>query len=540
MPDYMHYQVLSGMDDVFSATSLWQAPGFALFSRKPGLRDLLERWPREMRGKTMTRCFCHVVLSLPQEILEDDAHLARGSRARELQLALQQRHQTDFGDLLDGDEVRYQLVADSKLMPDEVGVRFGHAVYIPATDEARQGRLRFSTDGQQWTLLGAVYPGQRVIQLCADPVMSSFQISDWPFDPDAPVLLINDGTRCHLRTKGKMRSEIDDAHSCFRLQLDRQSCYVKYEPDAGIRAASIWKPRPANCPQISQPATGATALAAIALRATGTMERYDKTPVNDEGGDQTKLTTPVSADEATALPQQSIRRPTDDLTWVPVPRRSSRLSLVGLALPRLDGYQQLGLESLEIGFNRQLQICMASDALLRIRVNLDNQIRVGNNKGWKSVALPSQFAPFQEDELRLAPCHPALQERYCATLSLPHEISVPLCVGQPYLFGRGVSHFADLCVLDAPHFLHPATASHAATGVTAPASADQLGLSRRAFRFEAGQDGLLITRDAPNQVLYHLDKQCQWMSSMDQGTQSWLLPNGHHLVAGNYVLRYDA
>ena len=540
MPDYMHYQVLSGMDDVFCAVSLWQAPGFALFSRKTGLRDLLERWPREVRGKTMTRCFCHVILSLPQEILEDDAHLARGSRAQELQLALQNKHQTDFGDLLDANEVRYQLVADSQLLPDQIGVRFGHAVYIPAIDETRQGRLRFSTDGKQWTLLGAVYAGQRVIQLCADPALSSFQISNWPFGPETPVLLVNDGTRCHLRMKGKMRSEMDETLSCFRLQMDRQSCHLKYEPEPGIRAASIWKPRPANYPPIRNPATSALPSASLTSQDADMPAQYIKAAANAKTGDRKQAALPTQPDDATALPLQSNRRPIDDLTWVPAPRRSSRLSLVALALPRLDGYRQLGLESLEIGFNRQLQICNASEASLRIRVNLDNQIRVDNNKGGHSVALPSRFAPFQDDELRLAPCHPALQERYCATLSLPHEISVPLCAGQPYLFGRGVSNFAALCVLDAPHFLHAAMTSHATDGATAPASADQLGLSRRAFRFEARQDGLLITRDAPNQMLYHLDKQCQWVSSIEQSTNNWILPNGHHLVAGNYVLRYDA
>ncbi len=225
---------------------------------------------------------------------------------------------------------------------------------------------------------------------------------------------------------------------------------------------------------------------------------------------------------------------------MPLPRRHSRLSLVALALPRLDGYRQLGLESLEIGFDRQLHICAASGAALRIRVQLDNQIRVGTSKGWQAVALPSRFAPFQETELRLAPCHPALQERYCATLALPHETSVPLCQGQSYLFGRGVSNFAPLCVLDAAHFLQTSADAPVAMGRAAPASADQLGLSRRAFRFEAGNDGLLITRDAPNQMLYHLDSQCQWLNNPQPDENTWLLPNGHHLIAGNYVLRYDA
>jgi hypothetical protein len=68
----------------FNAEAIWQAPGLALFSRRPLLRDLLERSPREHRGRAATRCFSHVTLMLPQEEVDDDYHLTRGARARDL------------------------------------------------------------------------------------------------------------------------------------------------------------------------------------------------------------------------------------------------------------------------------------------------------------------------------------------------------------------------------------------------------------------------------------------------------------------------
>jgi hypothetical protein len=72
------------VNDVFNAEAIWQAPGLALFSRRPLLRDLLERAPREQRGRAATRCFSHVTLMLPQEEVDDDRHLTRGARVRDL------------------------------------------------------------------------------------------------------------------------------------------------------------------------------------------------------------------------------------------------------------------------------------------------------------------------------------------------------------------------------------------------------------------------------------------------------------------------
>lgn len=531
MPAYIHHQILTQVGDVFCGASLWQTPGFTLFSRKNSLRDLLERFPREVRGKNISRCFSHIILSLPQEALEDDEHLARGNRARELMQILQQKHHTDFGDLLDGDEIRYRIAADPRLAPDQVGVRFGHAVHVPGSDDVAQGKLRLSNDGRHWQALGPVYPGQRLILLAGDEPQSSLPVAGWPFAADTSILLINDGARLQLRPKGKLRCEFDAEQNCHVLQHERQRAFLKYDLIPTVRAASVWKPRPASLPSASfctsaapMPATHATAGKRGLAQARG-------------------------SDDATALPQlkPSPVNHEQDLTWVPGERSSSRLSLVGLALPRLDGYQELGIQELEIGFNRQLQICAAAAAEISISVNQHNQIQVRNSRNQQTVALPTRFAPFQDEELDLAPCHATLQERYCATLRLPHPVCLALARGQQQLFGRGVRAFASLQLLDAPHFLRhhvdrPADhfADQAAPRNRQPASADQLGLSRRACRIEAGMDGLRVTREAPNQALYHLDAQWQLVSSMEPDATPYLIPDGHHLVAGNYVLRFDA
>src|SRR3954465_13981224 len=138
MPIYVQHEVLGRIPDVFNADAIWQAPGLALFARRPLLRDLLERSPREHRGRTATRSFAHVTLLLPQEEVDDDRHLTRGARARDLAQGLAALHQKDFGDLLGGDDVRYHVVGTERLEPGEVEVKFGHAVYLPAPDEQIQ------------------------------------------------------------------------------------------------------------------------------------------------------------------------------------------------------------------------------------------------------------------------------------------------------------------------------------------------------------------------------------------------------------------
>jgi len=94
---------------------------------------------------------------------------------------------------------------------------------------------------------------------------------------------------------------------------------------------------------------------------------------------------------------------------------------------------------------------------------------------------------------------------------------------------------AGLRVLDAPHFLRQQDGS-------AAASADRLGLSRNAFSWEATGEGLRVVRLSETQALFHLDPELRLVAQIDAATeeQPYLIPSGHHLVAGHYVLRFDA
>jgi hypothetical protein len=82
------------------------------------------------------------------------------------------------------------------------------------------------------------------------------------------------------------------------------------------------------------------------------------------------------------------------------------------------------------------------------------------------------------------------------------------------------------------------TCTPAADGATGTSSPDRIGLSRSAFEFEAAAGGLAIKRLAASQALYQLNEQMQFVAAMTDPT--CVLPPGHHIVAGHYVLRFDA
>jgi len=118
---------------------------------------------------------------------------------------------------------------------------------------------------------------------------------------------------------------------------------------------------------------------------------------------------------------------------------------------------------------------------------------------------------------------------------LPQGPSQPAAAGTRLTFGRGMPSLGALRVLDTPQFVRQGDGAPAA-------SADRLGLSRNAFSWEASSDGLRVARLAPTQALYHLDEQLALVAQIETATQEqpYVIPSGHHLVAGHYVLRFDA
>ncbi|MEW7849795.1 hypothetical protein AB2N08_13930 [Massilia aurea] len=520
MPVYVQHEVLGKVEDVFNADALWQAPGLALFSRRALLRDLLERSPRELRGRAATRCFSHVTLVLPQDDVDDDRHLTRGARVRDLAQSLAALHQKDFGDLLGGDEVRYFISGDDSIAPGEVQVKFGHAVYLPAPGEQVQYTVTASRDSAIWQPVCAIYPNQRLTLVGLDAANATFTVPGWPFGPEGGLLLVNDGPDAPLelqvRPKDSFECVLDAANGYYVLRgkgASAQRLLLKISRTG----AAVRPPAPAPAPA---PAVPSSAL----QRSPAVWKSRSITPPAD-------LTAmPLAAPAPASTPAST---PEADATYAPVARH--RITLAALAMPRLSRYRETGAQALEVGLNAQLlPTAPGKDNVIRFAVDEADELHAITPAGRQRIAVPSQFSPMDQASIRLLAAPQSMTERYSALLVLPQGPSQPAAAGSRLTFGRGMPSLAALRVLDAPQFVRQ--------GDGVAASADRLGLSRSAFSWEASSDGLRVVRLSPTQALYHLDDQLALVAQIDAATQDapYLIPPGHHLVAGHYVLRFDA
>jgi hypothetical protein len=537
MPVYVQHETLARINDVFSPEAIWQAPGLALFSRRPLLRDLLERAPREQRGRAATRCFSHVTLALPQEEVDDDRHLTRGARVRDLAEGLAALHQKDFGDLLGGDDVRYHVVGAEDLAPGEVEVRFGHAVYLPAPGEKVQYTVSVSRDSAVWKTVCPIYPNQRLTLIGHDEHEATHVAPGWPFGAEGAILLINDGPEApvevQVRPKDAFECSWDQAGGYYTIRsrrggVDASGAPLRLllriapapgarslaAPSAAARAAAIPAPVPAAARKPSAPAAPSARPAVWKPRQV--------------------LEADMTAVPAAAKPAPAAGSAELDATYAPVARQ--RVALAALALPRLSRYRETGAQALEIGLNRALvPSAPGADAVLGFAIDDADTVHAVTSAGREPVAAPSSFSPFDGARVDLLAIAPEMADRYLALLRLPQAPVMPVAPGARFLFGRNAPMLAALRVLDSPRFLRPAA------GV-APSSADRLGLSRNAFSFQAATEGYRIARASATQALYHLDEQLRFVAAIGEATpeQPYLLPAGHHLVAGHYVLRFDA
>ena len=492
MPVYVQHEVLGKVNDVFNAEAIWQAPGLALFSRKPLLRDLLERSPREHRGRAATRCFSHVTLALPQDEVDDDRHLTRGARVRDLAQSLAALHQKDFGDLLGEDQVRYDVIGAGSLEPGQVQVRFGHAVYLPAPAEKILYSVTASTDSAIWKPVCPIYPDQRLALVGLDGASASHAVPGWPFGPVGAILLINDGPdapiEVQVRPKEALECSFDPLSGYYVIKAANARLFLKVtrlgapaSETQPVQAAAVWKPR---------------------------------------AGDET-----IAA---------SIRPPEGDATYAPVSQQ--RISLAALALPRLSRYRETGARSLEVGFNAALGVTASeNDSVIRFSIDDSDELHAVTKAGRQRIGIPASFTPVDAAPIALEAAPPEMADRYCATVRLAEPLNVPVASGVRFVFGRGAPMLASLRVLDSARFLHRAD------GIDV-ASADRIGLSRTAFSFEAASGGYKIGRLSATQALYHLDEEMHFVASIGDASadKPYLLPAGHHLVAGHYVLRFDA
>lgn len=507
MPTYVQHAVLGRIPDVFNAEAIWQAPGLSLFSRRPLLRDLLERSPREHRGRAATRCFAHVTLMLPQEEVDDDYHLTRGARARDLAQTLTALHQKDFGDLLGSDQVRYDVVGVDSLAPGEIEVRFGHAVYLPAPDEKILYNVSVSRDSAIWHPACPIYPNQRLVLIGGEGSEASAVAQGWPFGPDAALLILNDGP---------------DAPPVLQMRpKDAFDC--RYDPRGGYYTIKSLRD-PQGGPRLLLKLARTSALPARAPAQNAPSSKPAVWQSRDGG-------TPI---DLTAVPAAASHKPVNrsgesDATYAPVSQQ--RVSLVALALPRLSRYRDTGAQSLELPFDRTLSLSSDAQPAITLTVDAADDLYACTPQGRQRIEAPATFAPVDARALRLLPAAVEMADRYRALLCLVQPLGAGVASGVRFSFGRNSPMLAALRLLDSPRFIKR-------TDGASSASADRIGLSRNAFSFEAVGKGYTIARQSASQALYHLDDKLQFVASI--GDAPYLLPHGHHLVAGHYVLRFEA
>ena len=529
MPIYVQHEVLGRIPDVFNGEAIWQAPGLALFSRRPLLRDLLERSPREHKGRAATRCFSHVTLMLPQEDVDDDYHLTRGARARDLAQTLTALHQKDFGDLLGGDQVRYDVVGTEALSPGEIEVKFGHAVYLPAADEKILFNVSVSRDSAIWHPVCPIYPNQRLALIGGEGGAASVTASGWPFGPEGAILIINDGPDAapvvQMRPKDAFECRFDPRSGYYTIKSLREApggsprlmLKIARASDAPVGAPSgagegiSIHPAPVQAP--------APAAHATPVKPAVWQSRADGAPL-----------------ELTAVPvsHKPVNNPGEsDATYAPVSRQ--RVNLVALALPRLSRYRDTGAQTLELPFDRALALSADAAPVISFVVDAADDLYACTAEGRQRINAPSTFSPVDGRAIRLLPAAPEMADRYRALLCLAQPVGAAVAGGARFTFGRNSPMLSALRLLDSPRFIKRAD------GVNA-ASADRIGLSRNAFSFEATSEGYKIGRLTATQGLYHLNEKMEFVASIgDTGTDApYLLPTGHHLVAGHYVLRFDA
>ena len=413
-----------------------------------------------------------MTLLLAQEEVDDDRHLTRGARVRDLAQSLKALHQKDFGDLLGADEVRYDVVGTDSLEPGEVQVRFGHAVYLPSAGESTLYQVSTSSDGHAWQSACPIYLNQRLALIGQDSAPA------WPFAAAGAILLVNDGPdtpiEVQVRPKGAFECVYDAATLCYTVSRRdmAQQLWLKIERVARAPAA-VWKAR-----------------------------------------------APAPEAELTALP-------------VCAHPAGAGVTLVALALPRLSRYRDTGASSLDIGLDHALGITPeGGTSAISFSVDQDDLLHVRTGAAREAVSAPAVFHPAGAGQVELAAVAPGMAERYCALLVLPQPPSAPLVKGARLVFGRSAPVLAALRVLDSPRFVQCPDG----------ASADRIGLSRNAFSFEASAGGYQIVRQSATQALFHLDAQRRFIAAIGEASaqQPYLLPHGHHLVAGHYVLRFDA
>jgi len=567
--DYVRTITINGVDDVFDHDALWALPR-AWGSDKSRLKGILSN--SESRVGSRIQVLSSIVLELPCKAVERDRRIASGLQTEDLIRQLAKRHSNDFKDQTPSSETqpRYSVHAASDLADNQVRVRVGYAIYVPNPDEPVVWKIQTSTDGIIWD--GAtpsfLSERQRLFILGGHPDYSSQVCSNWPFPSEVGLVILNDIGKDKLDFSaepfGSLHIDYDEPSGCYsvsskvtdtdpsvRLYLRatrllpvcvppvisrHEQAQTQAITHTNIRTAEVVLAAPIAKTEKIEPTFEsqvsenyrATTDAAIAL--TPNTEQAPGAPESepdDIATEDLELTFHASTMAKMDISEQD----SDDKTYVfKKPVHQASISLEGLAIQRPSMFQAEGVRGLQWGLDKNGGVVSPQSpaSVMVFAVASNDAISIQTRSG-KRLVEDGEILPLPNGVMiDIAALPQPLAEAYLGWMKLPLGNSQPLETGRVLGVGRHLNALAPLRAFSGKGFL----------GDGKDSGGDRMGLSRRHFELQVGPDGLLVRALGTNTV-GHLDKNMAFVATISADKPS-VLKDGHRLVVGHYVWRFDA
>lgn len=515
---YVHAVTIEGVKDPFDTRELWERAR-PLLGDTSRIKGLLDR--HAFRVGRAEHVFAHLIVELPADEVEHDRRVASGKRGESLAAELQKLHLLDFGKrLVGGASPRYRVCPGYDLADDAVRIRFGHTVFVATESDQPAWKIECSMDGAIWNHCADIMQAQRLMMLGRSAASASVVVKNWPFGHDCSVVLVNEPQNPQLEISSEpfksLSISMDDTLGCFVLTS---------------RANILFYLRATRLIPVKQdvPAVEAKPLM-VAAEVVNNEPREPHISIleqceNDED---------FSRGAGTFVPLTPALEPSGDGTFVPMLHQERHaITLVGLAIQRVSSYGGHGIRGFSFGFDSDGHVVAATNRAWQLGFYVDFQdaISVETRSGRRQVAIGEQLPLPSESRLHLEYLPSEMADRYLAWCALPRPMSEPLGVGARFTIGRDQPVLKNLCILAGKGFLDTDN----------PVGGDRMGLSRNAFSIEIVDEGLEVMPRAKSQEIWHLDDKLAFVGRLDtKKEQPSVIPTGHHIVVGHYLLRYDA
>lgn len=536
----VHAVTLTGIDNPFDANELWDHT--VAFSREKRIKHFLDS---SMYHASDKQIFSHVIVELPDVAIAKDQRKSSGKKRVALEEKLVESHMSSFkGRFEEGRTPRYSVRAASDLAPSTVRVRFGDTIYVRDSSEQSAWELHTSMDGVMWDVGPSMMEKQRQLMFGSNVQSASDVIAHWPFGDTVSLILVNNigSTELDLSSEPFNSIQIEQDHDldCFVLKNDNKFFYLKTKRLISDASVTEIVEAPSNLEQVlAEPTKGF-------MIPTKSIQTERKEPslsdVSDTGLEESDHFDTVSEplQDKTFVANASVSID-EDRTYVPSCSEPEvqihTISLIGIGIQRVSLYEKYKVSEVGFAFDGTGMVVpglkMKAADILGFFVNQSDTIQVVTNSGSRLVEIGENLPLTPTRKISLAHVPAEMNADYLAWCPIPNPLKEPISTGKRTIFGRSKPAFKKLRVLSEKNVVR-ANGSVINDG-------DMMGVSSSAFSVEIIDEGLLIMPLKESIKLWHLDENLKFVECMDIAVEkkAFVIPEGHHIVAGHYVLRYN-